>query len=64
VLLKKLRQLLSKRKIRFFAPNWSLDRSGRRLTAKFKRRKRSSITHGKNKLKFFRKIFRLQFLQF
>jgi hypothetical protein len=45
--LKKLRQLLSKKKIRFFALSLSLAKSGRRLIEGSKRRKRSLTLPGK-----------------
>ena len=49
--LKKLRQRLSKKKIRFFAHNLSLAKSGRRLIAESRRRKRNLTLLGMYKAK-------------
>ena len=45
-LLKRLKLLLNKKKTRFFAHNWSLDKSDKRLIARSRRRKRNSTIHG------------------
>jgi len=37
LLLKRLKQLLNKRKTRSFVPSWSLGKSGRRLIAEFRK---------------------------
>merc|ERR1719429_234907 len=49
-LLRRPRALSSRRRTRCFVPSWSLDRSSRRLTGAWQRRRRSSTTPGRTTL--------------